>query len=140
MEYNHILVATDLSDNSRTILTKAQDLATAYHSKTTLLHVIEVDPSAEHIYVDQDDYRARMMDLARERIANECAMTHFQPDHQQVEFGSPRKIISEIAQSKKIDLIIVGSHGRHGWQLLLGSTANSVVHRSLCDVCVVRLL
>ncbi|MEO1899758.1 MAG: universal stress protein, partial [Methylococcales bacterium] len=37
------------------------------------------------------------------------------------------------------DLIVVGSHGRHGLALLLGSTANGVLHHAVCDVLAVRL-
>ena len=44
-----------------------------------------------------------------------------------------------IAQSKKVDLIVVGSHGRHGLGLLLGATANGVLHGANCDVLTVRV-
>jgi len=37
------------------------------------------------------------------------------------------------------DLVIVGSHGRHGVRLLLGSTANAVLHGAECDVLAVRV-
>ena len=37
------------------------------------------------------------------------------------------------------DLIVLGSHGRHGLALLLGSTANGVLHHAKCDVLAVRL-
>ena len=40
---------------------------------------------------------------------------------------------------KRFDLIVVGSHGRHGLALLLGSTANDVLHGAPCDVLAVRL-
>jgi len=34
---------------------------------------------------------------------------------------------------------VVGSHGRHGLALLLGSTANGVLHGASCDVLAVRV-
>ena len=37
------------------------------------------------------------------------------------------------------DIIVVGSHGRHGLALLLGSTANGVLHGASCDVLAVRV-
>ena len=43
------------------------------------------------------------------------------------------------ANAKGADLIIVGSHGRHGLALLLGSTANGVLHGATCDVLAVRV-
>ena len=38
-----------------------------------------------------------------------------------------------------IVFIVIGSHGRHGLALLLGSTANSVLHGASCNVYVVRV-
>ena len=37
------------------------------------------------------------------------------------------------------DLIVVGSHGRYGLALLMGSTANGVLHGATCDVLAVRV-
>ncbi len=37
------------------------------------------------------------------------------------------------------DLIVVGSHGRHGFALLMGSTANGVLHGARRDVLAVRV-
>jgi len=44
-----------------------------------------------------------------------------------------------VADEQGADLIIVGSHGRHGLALLLGSTANGVLHGAACDVLAVRV-
>jgi len=41
--------------------------------------------------------------------------------------------------AQDVDLIIVGSHGRHGWRLVLGSTANAVLHGARCDVLAARV-
>ncbi|TNF89176.1 MAG: universal stress protein, partial [Gammaproteobacteria bacterium] len=41
--------------------------------------------------------------------------------------------------AKGADVIVVGSHGRHGLALLLGSTANGVLHGATCDVLAVRV-
>ncbi len=44
-----------------------------------------------------------------------------------------------MAKEHDCDLIVVGSHGRHGLALLLGSTANDVLHGAPCDVLAVSL-
>ncbi|WP_313899138.1 universal stress protein [Leclercia adecarboxylata] len=44
-----------------------------------------------------------------------------------------------LAKKQGCDLIVVGSHGRHGLALLLGSTANDILHGAPCDVLAVRL-
>jgi len=56
-----------------------------------------------------------------------------------VETKSISKQIIEYADSKKIDLIVMGSHGRTGFnQLLLGSVSNAVVHSSKCPVLIIK--
>jgi universal stress protein A len=56
-----------------------------------------------------------------------------------IEMGSPKAEIIRIAREQRVDLIVLGSHGRHGLSLLLGSTASSVIHHAECDVLAVRL-
>ncbi len=53
--------------------------------------------------------------------------------------GRPGSEIRRQAEENDADLIVIGSHGRHGIQLLLGSTANSVLHGAACDVLAVRI-
>ncbi|MEZ5528918.1 MAG: universal stress protein [Porticoccaceae bacterium] len=43
------------------------------------------------------------------------------------------------AIDNNVDLIVVGSHGRHGLSLILGSTATGVLHGSQCDVLAVKV-
>ena len=60
-------------------------------------------------------------------------------DQRHLIFGQPRQEIHRLATEHECDLIVVGSHGRHGLALLLGSTANDVLHGAPCDVLAVRL-
>ena len=60
-------------------------------------------------------------------------------EHQVVEVGLAKQLVIDLAEKIKADLIIVGSHGRHGVRLLLGSTANAVLHGAPCDVLAVRV-
>jgi universal stress protein A len=53
--------------------------------------------------------------------------------------GSPSDEIHDAVKDKDIDLILIGTHGQKGLRLLLGSTANSVLHGVRCDVLTVRL-
>jgi universal stress protein A len=53
-------------------------------------------------------------------------------------WGVPGEEIVRIARQEHVDLIMVGSHGRHGLGLLMGSTANRVLHHASCDVMAVR--
>ncbi|MCV6604433.1 MAG: universal stress protein, partial [Porticoccaceae bacterium] len=51
----------------------------------------------------------------------------------------PAHELHRYAEENQVDLIVVGSHGRHGLALLLGSTANGVIHGAGCDVLAVRI-
>ena len=53
--------------------------------------------------------------------------------------GDPRTTILEEARKDRVDLIVVGSHGRTGLEkLVMGSVANHVVVHAPCSVLVVR--
>ncbi len=56
-----------------------------------------------------------------------------------VRIGDPVAVILEIAEEIGASLVLLGSHGRRGLALLMGSTANGVMHGSSCDVLAVRV-
>ena len=53
--------------------------------------------------------------------------------------GAPAPQIVDSAKDLGVDLIVVGSHGKHGLGLLLGSTANGILHHAHCDVLTIRI-
>jgi universal stress protein A len=53
--------------------------------------------------------------------------------------GNPAPEIRRFADENDVDLVVLGTHGQKGVQLLLGSTANSVLHGVACDVLAVRI-
>lgn len=60
-------------------------------------------------------------------------------EDQHVVVGMPDTEIHRFADENGVDLIVVGSHGRHGFALLLGSTSTGVLHGAQCDVLAVRV-
>ena len=58
---------------------------------------------------------------------------------QHVIIGQPAHEMHRFATENGVDLIVVGSHGRHGLSLILGSTSTGVLHGSECDVLAVRV-
>ena len=53
--------------------------------------------------------------------------------------GNVAHRVHALATDIGADLIVVGTHGKHGLQLLTGSTANAVLHGARCDVLAVRV-
>ena len=76
---------------------------------------------------------------AKAALAKLAAAADVPDDRQQIIFGAPAAEIKNHAEAIGADLIVVGSHGRHGLGLLLGSTANAVLHAAPCDVLTVRI-
>ncbi|MEH6502018.1 MAG: universal stress protein [Pseudoalteromonas distincta] len=141
MLYSHVLVAVDLIDECRAVADHAMALAKALDARLTLLHVVEPLAMAYggDVPMDLSMLQQQQFEQARERMtlfANDYGL----PDDQmQIAFGHPRQEIHRVATDQQCDLIVVGSHGRHGLALLLGSTANDVLHGAPCDVIAVRL-
>jgi universal stress protein A len=62
-----------------------------------------------------------------------------QTTHQFVVTGHTETEVHRTVKQENVDLVVVGSHGRHGLALLLGSTANGILHGATCDVLAVRV-
>ena len=138
--YKHILIATDLLPNSIKMIKKAQRLSETLGDKISLLYVIERDLASEHIYVDQDEYESDVVNEAKHKFSELGNAIQIPETDQLVIIDSPKSAIVKTAENLHCDLIIVGSHDRHGLQKLIGSTANAVLHHARCDVFVVRYI
>jgi universal stress protein A len=56
-----------------------------------------------------------------------------------VQHGTPAVEVHRLTGELHADLVVMGTHGKHGVELLLGSTANAVLHGANCDVLAVRI-
>ena len=141
--YKHILLAVDFSDQTECIAQRARELADKYHSKLSIVHVVDNLPITDAAYgpvIPFDvDLTEQLMDSAKKRLSVLAGEFNVSEDCQWLELGSPKLEIVRIAEEQQVDLIVLGSHGRHGLALLLGSTANGVLHHAKCDVLAVRL-
>lgn len=137
--YQHVLIALDLTEESTQILERATQVAAG--SKMSLIYVIEPLAYAYggDIPMDLSEVQNQLQQQATEQLAK-LAVAHDVPnDRQHVVIGQPAGEIHRLAEEEDVDLIVVGSHGRQGLALLLGSTANGVLHGTKCDVLAVRV-
>jgi universal stress protein A len=141
--YQHILIAADFSSHNQQVIEKAQQLAQLHNARLSICHIIEDYPITDFAYepmISVDlDLRDSMLSAAKKQIGTLATPLNIPNTQQWVEFGTPKLDIVNLADEHHVDLIIIGSHGRHGLQLLLGSTANAVLHHAHCDVLAVRL-
>jgi len=141
--YKHILLATDFSEHCEHVGNKAKELAHQFQAKLSLVHIMDnliITDAAYGSTIPFDlDLTAELMASARVRLAKLAETLDIPDQNQWLEVGSPKLEIIRIAEENGVDLIVVGSHGRHGLALLLGSTANGVLHHAQCDVLAVRI-
>jgi universal stress protein A len=137
--YKHILLATDLTDDTEFVMTKVRGMCSYTGAKLSLIHVVEPLPGYSYAYLGIEDIEGQLIDEAREALKKMGAKLKVDPKDQWVEVGSTKSKILTVAANIGADLLICGSHGRHGLSLLLGSTANAILHGAKCDVLTVRL-
>ncbi len=139
-----ILAPTDFSPNSRPALEWASGLARSFGAQARLFHVIEYEPGLYGLSRDISgtwhEYEERVTQdfMARFREFVEQESEGFSAD-MSIRKGRPIDRILEEVGEFGADLVVVGTHGRTGWdRFLLGSTAEQVVRRAPCPVLVVR--
>lgn len=140
-EYNHILIGVDLTVESRDVSRRALALKEAFDAKLSCVHVIEPLSLAYggDIPMDLSTIQEQIQDTAKIHLAEFAASFDIKEADRHLIFGRPETEIHTLANEIDADLIVVGSHGRHGLALLLGSTANGVMHGATCDVLAVRV-
>jgi len=142
--YQHVLLAVDYSEHGDTVAQKAKRLAEKYQAKLSVIHVLDNIPMPDTRYGTvislTEDSCYDLLEAEKARLMQIGNQLNIDQANRWMVWGTPKQEIVELAKREQIDLIVVGSHGRHGLSLLLGSTANSVLHYARCDVMAIRLL
>jgi nucleotide-binding universal stress UspA family protein len=143
----NILVPTDFSKYADAALNKAVDIASQHDTNIYLLHVIDeqiqqcaVDYCIDYAVVKQlenDSIKTSRDKLKKE--AEAIIKTKKIKVIFDVKNGVPSEVILSEQKAKKIDLIVIASHGKTGiLKHLMGSVADKVIKGSKCPVMVVK--
>jgi universal stress protein A len=143
MQLQKVLVPIDFSDHASQALRWGASLAERYGAQILLLHVIPetVEEDAMH----GSAWERVIIDLTVQVEAqlDEIAVKDLKvrlPVDVKVAVGKPAEEILRVAREESVDLIVMGTHGRTGLhQILLGSTAETVLRTAPCPVFTVRL-
>lgn len=137
-----ILAAVDSSERASGVLDAAVRVARLAGARLYVLRAVLIPPEFPPAAAGSpaDPLVARMaahamQDLSR-LIAGGPEDVAIQPPI--VRLGTPWRIILETAEERDVDLIVVGSHGYHGWDRVLGTTAGKVANSATCNVLVVH--
>lgn len=144
INYKHVLIAVDFSPSADEVIKRAVTLKNSGDVKLTILHVVDHLPPlgfGEEPLIAPDWMipEKELLDSARKSLDNLVQKHQLSDIEKLVTLGTASNEIARVADENDVDLIVVGSHGRHGARLLLGSTANGVLHHANCDVLAVRV-
>jgi universal stress protein A len=140
-QYRNVLVAIDLSEDSTPVVQRGRAIAEGSNAELHLIHVIEPLSFAYggDIPMDFSGIQEEIHQQATQQLHRFAETNSIDAQHQHILLGKPEVEIHAKAEELGTDLIVVGSHGRHGLALLMGSTANGVMHGATCDVLAIRV-
>lgn len=142
--YNRILMALDFHSDNKEIIEKGSSLAKANKADLYLVHVNEpltVAYAGNGVaWSDQIvSLEASIREESEKKMKDLAGQLKVEEDRCFIREGRPSSEIHQLAEENNIDVIVIGTHGQSGFKLLLGSTANSVLHGAPCDVLAIRI-
>ena len=143
-KYQKILLAIDFFEGNAGVVQRAVDMAKRYAAELYVIHVNE--PATPAYGADLVTWGSQVFEIneqvrayKKKRLTELAGELGLDEQHTALAEGRPAQCIHQFCDEQNIDLIVMGTHGQHGLALLLGSTANSVLHGSSCDVLAVRI-
>jgi nucleotide-binding universal stress UspA family protein len=143
-QIKRILFPIDFAANFDTLVPWVSSFADKFDAKVYVLFVAQDLSHFATFYVPHgniEDFQQEAIASAKKRMAAvvEEFSKKFPKLETRVELGSPAEKILEFAQKEKVDMIIMGVHGRKGLdRMIFGSVANQVVKSASCPVLTVH--
>ncbi|MBN1380461.1 MAG: universal stress protein [Deltaproteobacteria bacterium] len=141
-----ILVPTDFSESAEKALDYALMLAHEFDAELYLLHIISdidhhaIDYSLTESMVKQ--YRETSFNNSKEKMGNEIKKRPETKDMKvitEIRIGHPYQEILNVTEQKKIDLIVISTHGRSAFiHQIMGSVAERVLRGAKCPILLMR--
>ena len=141
--WQRVLVPVDFSAPSEAAFAYALTLAHAVGAEVRVCHIIPTPHMLDALYergLTPPETVKQITQKARKRI-KELAATQGStvPFRMHCQEGEAAEGILQQAETLKVDLIVMGTHGRSGAErFFLGSVAETVVRRAPCPVLTLR--
>jgi universal stress protein A len=137
--YKRVLFATDFDQVGVNAAQKAKKIADEFGAKLFLVHVVEAIPAYAYPgFAGFAEVEISIREQADKELTALAKKLGVDKKHQLLEFGSIKIEVLRAAKENKIDLIVTGTHGRHGLALFLGSTSEAILHGAECDILIVH--
>ncbi|MGE4318702.1 MAG: universal stress protein [Deferribacterales bacterium] len=145
IDIKKILYPTDFSDPSAYALNYAAEMAKMFDAELELLHVMLDESQLVSFYLPQITVQNLSKDMEdgaknklEEFIKESKVLDGVKYTYSMVKGIADEEIVKH-AQESGTDLIVIGTHGRTGFEhVLFGSTAEKVVRKAPCPVLSVR--
>jgi nucleotide-binding universal stress UspA family protein len=131
-----ILFATDFTPGAETARLYVQALAGRYQSQVRLMHVVDLGVASRGADAGLSiDFFRHSGEESLAWLANEFVSKKIRVEKVLVEGAEPAAEILQAAQDRSIDLLVIGTRGHKGLaRLVLGSTAEELIHRARCPI------
>ena len=139
--YKKVLVALELSQETDKNLLDAAKSFMDQGAEVYFIHAVEhlINYGTAYGLSIDLDIESELLQESEKKMKKQLSNLCCSKESQIIRFGPAKFMILNEAEVLECDLILVGSHGHHGVRLLLGSTANSILHGAACDVLAVRI-
>ncbi|MFI5307746.1 MAG: universal stress protein [Polyangiales bacterium] len=135
-----ILVALDGSPRAPGVAAAAAEIGRRFGATLIPLRAVSIPPEfppAAHVVLD-DPLPAHLERTALTELAQRVAGIEGAWARPIARIGQPWRTILEVAEERNVDLIVLGSHGYHGIDHVLGTTAAKVTNSARTNVLVVH--
>nr|WP_314266758.1 universal stress protein UspA [uncultured Moellerella sp.] len=139
MAYKHILVAVDLSPESKVLLDKAVSMAKPYDAKVSMIHV---DVNYSDLYtglidVNLGDMQQRITDETRGALKKLSAEANYEIQETLSGSGDLGQVLVDAIKKYDMDLVVCGHH-QDFWSKLM-SSARQLINTVHVDMLIVPL-
>jgi nucleotide-binding universal stress UspA family protein len=138
---SRVLAALDRSARAPDVFSSAADLAKALGAQLHIVRVVEIPPEfppAAHV-ATRDGLPAW---LNTEAEAEMTALSASRPDVEAIGHvvmsAQPWRAILDLGRDLDVDVVVIGTHARHGIERILGTTASKVLSHADRSVLVVK--
>ena len=131
---HNVLIATDFSHHSNAALRFGLSLARLYGAQAEIVYVLPTDEyviaGPEGLHAAKEAARRDLLEF-KSRLGHLPELANFDDLHVSMLEGPVAECLLQCARERKIDLIVVGTHGRGGFgKVILGSVAEKVFRHS----------
>ncbi|MDY6820826.1 MAG: universal stress protein [Deferribacterota bacterium] len=147
VDINKILFPTDFSETSKKAFKYAVEFANVFNAELEILHIQLDEAQVVAFYLPESTLRNVKKELeesTKQQLDDFCNIYRHQLEkvnyYKKILKGIPHVEIIEEAKETNADMIIIGTHGRSGFEhVLFGSTTEKVIRKAPCPVLTVSL-